>query len=47
MKKMMVETEESENQSESGGCWGVFAGQANVRVCLRGCLGERWSLGQG
>lgn len=35
-------TEESENQSESDGCWGVSAGQGSVRVCLRGCL----SLGQ-
>lgn len=44
-----METEESENQSESDGCCGVSAGLGNSRVCLRGCLmsgqGQRWSLG--
>lgn len=44
-----VETEESENQSESDGCSGGSAGQGYARVCLWGCLksgqGQRWSLG--
>ena len=44
---MMVESEESVNQSESGGCLGVFVGMGNARVCLQGCLGDRRSLGQG
>lgn len=34
----MAVTEESENQSVSDGCWGVFAGQGSVRVCQQGCL---------
>lgn len=39
---MTAGTEESENQSGSGGCWGVCAGRGSARACLQGCS----SLGQ-